>query len=111
MTANDKQIGGEHYKGKHEVWDFITANQLDYLEGNVIKYVARNRKKNGIEDLHKALHYLEKLLEVRLAEKQVAAQNQLAATQEPTFLSEGDEWRGRGTGVANKALFERIQKA
>jgi hypothetical protein len=45
-------------------WDYIIANNLNYLEGNVVKYVSRWRQKGGVEDLRKAKHYLEKLIEV-----------------------------------------------
>lgn len=64
VTANDKQVGGNHYK-KNVVqpWDFITDNAIPFLEGNAIKYLARWRDKGGLEDLHKAKHYLEKIIE------------------------------------------------
>lgn len=63
--ANDKQHGGDHYKKQTiQVWDFITANGIPYLEGNAIKYLSRWREKGGIEDLRKALHYVEKLIEL-----------------------------------------------
>ena len=62
--ANDRQVGGEHYKNKTiEPWDYIVANNIGYLAGNVIKYVTRHQDKNGIQDLEKAKHYLEKLIE------------------------------------------------
>jgi len=65
MAANNQQIGGEHYKLKAiQPWDYIVANDLGYLEGNVVKYVSRWKNKNGIEDLKKAQHYLAKLIEV-----------------------------------------------
>ncbi len=64
QTVNNVQIGGNHYKGKHiQPWDYIIANNLGYLEGNVVKYVSRWKDKNGVEDLLKAKHYLEKLIE------------------------------------------------
>ena len=64
-TANDTQIGGNHYKSKAiQPWDYIAANNLGYFEGNVVKYVSRWRDKDGYEDLLKAKHYLEKLLEL-----------------------------------------------
>lgn len=63
MSANDKQIGGQHYKLNIEPWDYIIANDLGYLEGNIVKYVSRYKAKNGVQDLEKALHYLEKLIE------------------------------------------------
>ena len=64
-TANDRQLGGTHYKDRPiQPWDFIVQNDLGFLEGNVIKYVTRWKHKNGLEDLKKAQHYLEKLIEV-----------------------------------------------
>lgn len=64
MSANDIQINGEHYKDKAiQPWDYITGNNLGYLEGNVVKYVSRWKDKNGVNDLRKAKHYIEKLIE------------------------------------------------
>ncbi len=63
MSANN--TGPGHYKDKPmQPWDYIIANNLNYLEGNVVKYVSRWRQKGGVEDLRKAKHYLEKLIEV-----------------------------------------------
>jgi hypothetical protein len=63
--ANDVQEGGTHYKDNAiQPWDYIESNRLSYLEGNVVKYVSRWRVKGGIEDLRKAQHYLQKLIEV-----------------------------------------------
>ena len=68
MSANDNQVAGSHYcNSAMQCWDYITSNELGYLEGNVIKYVSRHRKKNGVEDLRKAQHYLAKLIEVEEA--------------------------------------------
>lgn len=68
MSANDNQIGGEHYKNKViQTWDFITANNLSFLEGNIVKYITR-KKENRLQDLEKAKHYLEKLIEVESSE-------------------------------------------
>jgi hypothetical protein len=64
MNANDRQVNGDHYRGAIQTWDYIVANDLGFLEGNIIKYVTRFRKKNGIQDLEKARHYLDKLIEV-----------------------------------------------
>ena len=65
QRADDMQVGGTHYKDKSiQPWDYIIANDLGYLEGNVVKYVSRWKNKNGIEDLKKAQHYLSKLIEV-----------------------------------------------
>ena len=65
MSANETQIGGTHYKEKTiEPWDFIAANNLGFFEGNIVKYLSRWRDKNGVEDLLKARHYLDKLIEI-----------------------------------------------
>lgn len=61
--ANATQVGGKHYKTKYEHWDWVLHHKLDYLAGCATKYVARHRKKNGLEDLCKAQHYLRKLIE------------------------------------------------
>lgn len=62
--ANDRQIGGDHYKRAGiQVWDAVIEWNLGFLDGNVIKYVARFRLKGGLEDLYKARHYLDKLIE------------------------------------------------
>jgi hypothetical protein len=54
----------QHYtQGKIEVIDFILDQKMNFLEGNVIKYVSRYKFKNGIEDLKKAAFYLNKLIE------------------------------------------------
>jgi hypothetical protein len=65
MGANEKQVGGSHYKKNAiQPWDYVTSNGLGYLEGCIIKYVSRYKDKGGIEDLKKAQHFLEKLIEV-----------------------------------------------
>ena len=62
-AANNKQVAGEHYKLPIQPWDYIHTNGIGYLAGNVIKYVSRYKQKNGLEDLYKAKHYIEKLIE------------------------------------------------
>ena len=64
LSANSMQVGGEHYKKNIQPWDYIIANDLGYLEGNIVKYVSRWKEKGGVQDLKKAQHYLEKLIEV-----------------------------------------------
>ena len=62
--ANKNQIAGTHYsKQVIQVWDYVTENGIPYLEGNVIRYVSRWRDKGGLEDLLKARHYVDKLIE------------------------------------------------
>lgn len=63
-SALDVQIGGSHYKDMPiQPIEFIQANGIGFMEGNVIKYVSRWKAKNGIPDLEKARHYLDLLIE------------------------------------------------
>lgn len=60
-----EQIGGTHYSRLGiEPIQFIETNGLGYHEGNVVKYISRWRNKNGLEDLKKALWYVERLIEL-----------------------------------------------
>lgn len=65
MSANDVQIAGNHYKQfKYETWDVIADWGLGYFDGNAVKYLSRWRHKGGVEDLRKAAHYIQKLIEL-----------------------------------------------
>jgi hypothetical protein len=65
MTALNKQVAGDHYKDLPiQPVQYIYANALGYFEGNVVKYISRWRKKNGLADLEKAKHYIELLIEL-----------------------------------------------
>lgn len=68
--ARDRQVAGDHYTNKSiQPWDAMEAwlseeKFLGYLQGNIIKYVARCDEKGGVTDLKKARHYLDKLIEL-----------------------------------------------
>lgn len=63
--ALSKQVAGNHYKDLPiQPVEYIHANAIGYFEGNVIKYVSRWRKKNGVADLEKAKHYIDLLIEL-----------------------------------------------
>ena len=65
LKATDRQVGGKHYKNfKIQPIEFITANNLNFIQGCVIKYICRFDKKNGNEDLDKVIHYCELLKEL-----------------------------------------------
>lgn len=67
-NANARQVGGDHYKkAAIEPWDYIVANNMGFLDGSVVKYVTRFRSKDGIKDLEKARHFIDKLIEVEAA--------------------------------------------
>lgn len=64
-SALDVQIGGGHYANKAiQPVQYIHANDIGFFEGNVIKYVTRWKEKGGLNDLRKAKHYIELLLEL-----------------------------------------------
>lgn len=63
--ALTKQVGGSHYKDmKIQPVEFCHVNSIPYLEATAIKYLCRWRKKNGIQDLDKAIHFIELLKEL-----------------------------------------------
>ena len=64
MKATDVQEGGTHYRAYPiQPIQYIVANGIGFLAGNVIKYVTRYGRKNGAEDIRKAIHYLQLILE------------------------------------------------
>jgi hypothetical protein len=70
MSALDKQVSGSHYKELViQPIQFIHANNIPFMEANVIKYICRHKSKNGLADLEKAKHYIELLMELEYDEK------------------------------------------
>ena len=64
MSAYKKQVGGSHYlKFKIQPSRFVVENKLLYPEGNVIKYILRHQNKGGKEDLEKAKHFIDMIIE------------------------------------------------
>ena len=67
VKGKDRQVGGDHYIDfKIMPIEYISKNKLDFLEGNVVKYISRHRKKNGAEDIRKVIHYAELILELEV---------------------------------------------
>lgn len=91
-NANEKQYGGTHYKKQAiQAWDFITQNKLGYLEGTAIKYISRWRDKGGVEDIKKAIHFLEKLLETETSNEKIST----------PYISNSERSSHLGTGVSD----------
>lgn len=62
---NSKVVHPSHYnQGKIEMWDYAQDHNLDFFEGNVVKYVTRWKHKDGLQDLLKAKMYLDKKIEL-----------------------------------------------
>jgi len=63
-TPYTKQIGGKHYlKYKIQPSEFVIENKLLFPEGNIIKYICRHQYKGGKEDLEKAKHFIDMIIE------------------------------------------------
>ena len=66
----EKQVGGKHYQNmKIQPAEFINENKLLFAEGNAIKYICRHQSKGKADDIQKAIHYLEMILERDYGEK------------------------------------------
>jgi hypothetical protein len=115
------QVGGDHYKGQFQHWDWVNEVGLGYLDGTCTKYIARWRKKNGREDLNKAMHYLEKLLSVTPACVPVRTPPTNAAATTRHFVSEHGycglerdllfafaQWRGLGDLQVISVMLQRL---
>ena len=69
MSALNKQEGGNHYKNMAiQPIEFTHKNNLNFCQGNIIKYACRYKAKNGVEDLKKVIHYAELLIEMEYSQ-------------------------------------------
>lgn len=83
MKANDRQIGGDHYRKKGtelQHWDYAEMKGYDKFQYVISKYLERWRDKNGIVDLEKAQHYLEKYIEIEKAKHEKVMEEVTAAS-------------------------------
>ncbi len=70
MSSLDIQIGGGHYKDQPiQPIEYITANNLGFIEGCIVKYITRHKDKNGADDIKKIIHYCQLLLELTYEKK------------------------------------------
>ena len=64
MSSYDKQVGGNHYKDMAiQPSEFVNKNKMLFAEGNAIKYICRHNNKGGKQDLEKAKHYIDMIIE------------------------------------------------
>ena len=103
-NANDRQVGGGHYMGSIQHWDLAAQRNYDYFQGQITKYVDRWKNKNGLQDLKKAQHFLEKYIELVEAGRISVDMNSLRAGhpafyevrelfETEGFTADGDFWR------------------
>lgn len=87
MAANDHQVGGDHYR-KHsseiQHWDYAELKQFDKWQYQITKYVERWKDKNGILDLEKARHFLDKYIEVEKRKLENKGQSEMALNDKRT---------------------------
>lgn len=89
MSANDTQIGGNHYRSSAQHWDFAAHNfGRGYFKGQITKYLARWRKKGGVQDLQKAEHFLRKLIELEDIPPAITVDEFIAANEIPAEEAE-----------------------
>lgn len=95
-VANDIQVAGTHYRTSIQHWDFVANRGMGYFEGQVTKYVTRWRKKNGVQDLQKARHFLAKMIELdrAMALPVTIRRTVAAAPQIARALADVAKWAG-----------------
>lgn len=63
-SIGNMQVGGDHYQTKIQPVEYIYANELPFIEGNVVKYISRHKAKGGADDIKKAISYCKILLKL-----------------------------------------------
>ena len=90
MSVWKKQVGGKHYiKYKIQPSRFVVENKLLYPEGCIIKYILRHKDKGGKEDLKKAIHFIEMIIERDYGDHTYKSQTSESTTKKPTTNSWG----------------------
>lgn len=104
MSANDKQVDGDHYRTKAiQPWDYIEANGIPFLEGSAIKYLTRWRDKGGVADLRKAIHFIEKRIELEEAKLKEQQCNSRPVTTARSSSRSGKSGSTTGKPVASRS--------
>ena len=84
MSALETQVGGGHYKDmKIQPVEFIHANKIPFIEGNAITYICRHRLKGGAQDIRKAIHMLEQLIELEYSDAPTNEESKWRRTSYP----------------------------
>ena len=92
MSSYDTQLGGDHYKDmKIQPSEFINKNKMQFAEGNAIKYICRHQKKGGKQDLEKAKHYIDMIIERYYGDETYKSQTFTVSLPNDLSISYGDE--------------------
>lgn len=106
MEANDYQIGGDHYKAEYQHWNWVDDIGLHYYLGNATKYITRWQKKNGAQDLRKALHYIVKAEERNVYPNIAAEQFQNIGK----FCNQFDDFTANCIYILMDCRYDEVQK-
>jgi hypothetical protein len=94
-----KQVGGNHYKDmKIQPAQFINENNLPFAEGNAIKYICRHKHKGEVQDLEKAKHYIDMIIERDYGKQGLSLPHGFTLNKNPdmTPMTEEEEYRNAG---------------
>ena len=92
MSSYDTQVGGDHYKDmKIQPSEFINKNKMQFAEGNAIKYICRHQKKGGKQDLEKAKHYIDMIIERDYGDDTYKSQTFKVSLPNDLSITYGDE--------------------
>jgi hypothetical protein len=120
--ANETQVGGDHYKSAFQHWDYVALAGIAYLPAQVSKYLCRWQKKNGLQDLKKAAHFLDKFIEDQIASRDANTARAVAFCKQNDLNEDSLETRiivalqvylsGDTSilGVAREALAKKIER-
>ena len=107
MSSYDTQVGGDHYKDmKIQPSEFINKNKMQFAEGNAIKYICRHQKKGGKQDLEKAKHYIDMIIERDYGDDTYRSQTFEVTLPNDLSISYGDV----ETKWENNMTYDELQK-
>ena len=92
MSSYDTQVGGDHYKDMAiQPSEFVNKNKMLFAEGNAIKYICRHNNKGGKQDLEKAKHYIDMIIERDYGDETYKSQTFTVSLPNDLSISYGDE--------------------
>ena len=111
MSSYDTQVGGDHYKDMTiQPSEFINKNKMQFAEGNAIKYICRHQKKGGKQDLEKAKHYIDMIIERDYGDDTYRSQTFEVTLPNDLSISYGDVETKWENNMTYEELQEKVSK-
>ena len=111
MSSYDTQVGGDHYKDMTiQPSEFINKNKMQFAEGNAIKYICRHQKKGGKQDLEKAKHYIDMIIERDYGDDAYRSQTFEVSLPNDLSISYGDVETKWENNMTYEELQEKVSK-